>query len=508
MEKELKIKYLQSLPINSKLTCKFEDEKWIIGYLVRSSIYEYSLVDESHVTRHRFKHLQIPTLIDNLFVLIDAHVKLPKGLSIVNREDVKTSRELASFRISRQGSVMKNRIYANEIKVPIEVGDIVAMKKTKKEKIKMASSHEYLVVIEKRSLGNGTNSIFKIGNSNVGIVKNWITEHELHFVSHDRKLVGEDLDLFFKSVGNEKQLPASKVKKLTKQKSSMKKMVRRCNCSVGDCSNNRCWCFRNGYSCSSKCHPGKTDCQNCHETVFERILAIKNNPQMDKKMKKWQFPHKYECFNAYDNINFGLMVPRIVMRVKEEKEIMPMLLNLASQYMLQSEGKLLYGKGFIDQSIEMITKMFNEKVMEYDNSPFSISMRYGNCLRNNDVKDIVDKMDSNAHTSVSTIFLTRCIINVIYSDGKYWIVDPGINGKNQPISMFVSRNKATIASLISIYGLLDSSPGDHQKSLREVESCESFELFELKGNQIPKNPYFMLVLSWSHTLHQSEIISI
>ena len=198
MEKELKIKYLQSLPIYTKVTCKFEDEKWIIGYLVRSSIYEYSLVDESHVTRHRFKHLQIPTLIDNLFVLIDAQLKLPKGLSIVNREDVKEARELASFRISRQGSVMKNRIYANEIKVPIDVGDIVAMKKTKKEKIKMASSHEYLVVIEKRSLGNGTHSKLKIGNSNIGIMKNWRTEHELHFVSHDRKLVGEDLDLFLK----------------------------------------------------------------------------------------------------------------------------------------------------------------------------------------------------------------------------------------------------------------------------------------------------------------------
>jgi hypothetical protein len=33
------------------------------------------------------------------------------------------------------------------------LGDIVAMKKTKKQKIQLASSHEYLVVIEKRSFG-------------------------------------------------------------------------------------------------------------------------------------------------------------------------------------------------------------------------------------------------------------------------------------------------------------------------------------------------------------------
>ena len=152
--------------------------------------------------------------------------------------------------------------------------------------------------------------------------------------------------------------------------------------------------------------------------------------------------------------------------------------------------------------------MFNEKVKQYENSPFSISIRYGNCLRKNDVEGIVDRMNSNAHTSVSTIFLTRCIINIIYSRGKYWIVDPGINGKNQPISIFVSRTKATIAALISIYGLLDSSPGDHQKSPREVESCESFQLFQLKGNKIPKNPYFMIVLSWTHTLHRADVISV
>jgi hypothetical protein len=31
---------------------------------------------------------------------------------------------------------MKNRFYANEVKVPIDVGDIVAMKKTKTQKQK------------------------------------------------------------------------------------------------------------------------------------------------------------------------------------------------------------------------------------------------------------------------------------------------------------------------------------------------------------------------------------
>ena len=183
-------------------------------------------------------------------------------------------------------------------------------------------------------------------------------------------------------------------------------------------------------------------------------------------------------------------------------------LNLASHYMVHSEGKLLYANGFIQQSIEMITKTFNEKVKEYEKSPFSISMRYENCLRKNDVEGIVDRLDSNGHTCVSTIFLTRCIINIICYDGKYFIVDPGINGKNQPISIFASREKATIAALISIYGLLDSSPGDHQKSIREVESCESFQLFQLKGLKIPKNPYFMLIFSWTHTLHHPETISV
>ena len=52
----------------------------------------------------------------------------------------------------------------------------------------MASSHEYLVVIEKRSFGNGTHSKLKIGNSYIGIVKNWMKEHELHYVRKLRKL--------------------------------------------------------------------------------------------------------------------------------------------------------------------------------------------------------------------------------------------------------------------------------------------------------------------------------
>ena len=222
-------------------------------------------------------------------------------------------------------------------------------------------------------------------------------------------------------------------------------------------------------------------------------------------MNKWQIRHKDECFNTYDNINFGLLVPRILVRVKEEKEVMPILLNLASHYMVHSEGKLLYANGFIQQSIEMITKTFNEKVKNTNNLRFLFP---GNCLRKNDVEGIVDRLDSNGHTCVSTIFLTRCIINIICYDGKYFIVDPGINGKNQPISIFASREKATIAALISIYGLLDSSPGDHQKSIREVESCESFQLFQLKGLKSPKNPYFMLILSWTHTLHHPETISV
>ena len=44
--------------------------------------------------------------------------------------------------------------------------------------------------------------------------------------------------------------------------------------------------------------------------------------------------------------------------------------------MVQSKGKLLYGNGFTEQSIEMIVKMFNEKMKEYENCPFSISMWY------------------------------------------------------------------------------------------------------------------------------------
>ena len=53
---------------------------------------------------------------------------------------------------------------------------------------------------------------------------------------------------------------------------------------------------------------------------------------MKQKIKTWQIPHKNESFNSYDNIYFGLLVPRIVMRVRGEKEVMPILLNLAYQY--------------------------------------------------------------------------------------------------------------------------------------------------------------------------------
>jgi hypothetical protein len=101
-----------SLPINAKLACKFEYETWIIGHLVRSSLKEYSLVDKNHITRHRFQHEQYKALYEKLYVLVQSQIELLTGLNIVNRDDIdKELREIASFRISRQGAVMRSRVY-------------------------------------------------------------------------------------------------------------------------------------------------------------------------------------------------------------------------------------------------------------------------------------------------------------------------------------------------------------------------------------------------------------
>ena len=214
-------------------------------------------------------------------------------------------------------------------------------------------------------IAHGTHSKFEIGNSYIGIVKNRITEHELHYVSNDRKIVGNEIDLFFKSTGTGNQHPDSNPTRITKQKSSIKKMVRSCNCSVGHCSNKRCWCFRNGYSCSSKSHPGKTDCKNQHEVVFKWIVVIKKKEEMVQQIKTLQILHNNEPFNSYDNISCGFLVLRILMRVKRNKECLPISLNLVRQYKAQSKGKLLYGNSFQEHSIYMILKMFEEKVKEH-----------------------------------------------------------------------------------------------------------------------------------------------
>jgi hypothetical protein len=65
------------------------------------------------------------------------------------------------------------------------------------------------------------------------------------------------------------------------------------------------------------------------------------------------------------------------MRVKGNKKCLPILLNLVRQYKAQAIAKH-------QQSIQMILKMFEEKVKEYERSPFSISMRYGNSVQSNE----------------------------------------------------------------------------------------------------------------------------
>ena len=205
---------IDSLPINAKLACKFEHESWIIGHLVRSSLKEYSLVDKNHITRHRFQHEQYKALYEKLYVLVQSQIELPTGLSIVNRDDIKELREIASFRISRQGAVMRNRVYCNEVKVPIGFGNVVAKRKDKKQNMKMSSTHDYLVVVELKSSGNGIHTRFRVGNPYVGTLKNWYTENDLWFVSDNRKLVGTDLDDFFES---NKTGSSSKKKIVTKK---------------------------------------------------------------------------------------------------------------------------------------------------------------------------------------------------------------------------------------------------------------------------------------------------
>jgi hypothetical protein len=94
---------------------------------------------------------------------------------------------------------MRNRVYCNEVKVPIGFGNVVAKRKDKKQNMKMSSTHDYLVVIEQKSSGNGTHTRYRVGNPYVATLKNWYTENDLWFVSDNQKLVGTDLDDFFES---------------------------------------------------------------------------------------------------------------------------------------------------------------------------------------------------------------------------------------------------------------------------------------------------------------------
>ena len=492
---ELKIK---TLPVDAKLPCKFQYSDWVIGYLVRSSIHEYSLVEKNHVTRLRFKVDQIKPLYNVVYILIEKEMNLPKDLDIVNRNDMRKAREVASLRLSRQAAVMKSRTYANEIKIPIEVGYVVALKKSKKSSFKMSTSHDYLVVLEKKSFGNGMHTKFKLGNPYIGVVKNWISENEVWYVTNKTKLAGKDLDDYFMSAGMSSGQTEREKQGMKLISYSSKRKKRGCSCIVGTCSDNKCSCFRAGRACTSFCHPGKVNCTNAHSTVSDRIQKWKCKARKGS-VTSWKFPHKDDNFSNKDSIKTCLYCPRIAFQCEVEDCCIELILTYFQHYDSDEETHEYDDTGR-NETIKMLLNIYEDDSTNDCAIHEEVSLSVGNMLKTEDIEDLVQGLLSSSKKTAAVLFLRECMLSIIVENNKFVIIDPGTNGLNQPLCIHVSECSASVISLIATYGLLEYGCGDQLKAVTTHDGEASFDNNTLLGSdtieKIPMNNLLFVAIMW------------
>ena len=113
-------------------------------------------------------------------------------------------------------------------------------------------------------------------------------------------------------------------------------------------------------------------------------------------------------------------------------------------------------------SIEMFFKTYEavRKDPEYD-----IKLYCGNTLKNADIERVSNCIQTTNKIVIATFCFRTCVINVVKVGAEIYIIDPGKNGIIEPLTIISCNDVVGMKSVIVIYGLLEFSCGDKEKSI-------------------------------------------